>query len=178
MSALDMHDPKDRATVRKAIADWPRRFLAISPEKRTRWINDLDDIRSSALALIDGAPTDIKLKAIAEVRSCVATSAAIDAVEMRGEMAVAAARLKDLHHIEKMEQEDRHHREGQRVHKTEDVRILIADARGNTRQGTADDIRRAALGSALPALEAGGGHAEPSPKPPGDGGATGGEDPA
>lgn len=135
-SALDMRNPKDRAALRVAIADWPRRFQAISPEKRHNWVADLEDVRASALNIVnaEGTPLDAKLRAIAEVRSCIATSAAIDSMDQKQEMAVAAARLKDLHHVETLEQADRHHAAGSKVNTTTDIRIIMADARGNERQ--------------------------------------------
>jgi hypothetical protein len=133
-----MRDHRDRATLRKSIADWPRRFQSITPEKRHNWVADLEDVRASALNIVnaEGAPLEAKLKAIAEVRSCAATSAAIDSMDQKQEMALAAARLKDLHHIETLEQADRHHAAGSKVQQTSDVRIIVEDASGATKRVT------------------------------------------
>lgn len=133
-STLDLSDPKDRAAIRNAIKEWPKRFRAITPEKRDNWINDLEDARATAKNIADSeAPADLKLQAVQAVQSCVKTSAMMDLMQQKDEHADAAARMKDQHHLESLAQADRHHREGSKVHKTGDVRILVVDASGNQR---------------------------------------------
>lgn len=140
-SALDMSDHKHRAALRTAMADWPKRFRAITPERRDSWVNDLEDARATAMHVAASmAPLVARLKAVEVVRSCVQTSAMLDAAQQRDELAFAAGKLRDLHHMETLAQADRHHAEsivaGAKRPPSAEVRILMVDARGNEQHVT------------------------------------------
>lgn len=177
--ALDLSDPRDRAAIRNAIKEWPKRFRAITPEKRDNWVNDLEDARATAkdIADGDGTPMEMKLQAVQVVRSCVQTSGMLDTMQQRDEHADAAAKLKDQHHLESLAQADRHHAEGSKTTVDSTVRMLVVDATGREQPiaGLRDYYNRFPAGGGPGALPA----PTPAPEPPqqaqgGDGGTPGG----
>lgn len=110
-SALDMRNPKDRGMLRRFIANRPRCYGTITEAKRAIWVQQLEDIRNSAFLIAENQslPMAERQRAAAEVRSCLQTGAMMDMIGIKVELAAANARLKDLHHLESQEQEDRHH---------------------------------------------------------------------
>ncbi len=108
-STLDMSIAKDRAILRDAMRQWPKRFRAITPEKRDNWVNDLEDVRATAKNIADNGtlPAELRLKAADSVRACVLTSGMLDSMQQKDEHALAAGRLKDQHHLERLAQEER-----------------------------------------------------------------------
>lgn len=51
--ALDMSDERDRAMVRRAVADWPARMRSMNPERRDRLVDDLFEILDEAKGIED-----------------------------------------------------------------------------------------------------------------------------
>lgn len=134
-SSLDLSNPKDRGLLRVAMADWPKRFRAITPEKRDNWVNELEDVRATIvnIATKPDAPDAMKLDAAREFNNCIRTSAMLDAMQQKDEHAHAAGKLKDQHHLESLAQAERHHQEkleaGKKQGPGSAVPILIVDAR-------------------------------------------------
>lgn len=112
-SALDLSNPRDRGMLRQAMKEQPKRFQAITPEKRDNWVNDLEDVRATAKNVANNSksPPELKLAAVNTVRACVQTSGMLDAMQQKDELAALNGVRDDQHHLETLAQADRHHAE-------------------------------------------------------------------
>lgn len=152
----------DLNLIGRAITErWP-----IPPERRTRILTVLQQIVETDEFAIE--KIEHEESAPGREAACGKKTVTVKMPNHKNQIAAAKAIMAAA----ALDQADRHHADGARVHQTSDVRILVADARGNERIGNADDIRRAALGAAFTPSETGGSGGVEGPQPGGDGGAA------
>src|SRR5882672_2198255 len=86
LAGTDRQSELDRGAVRTAARDWPKRFAKITPERKARWLDDLDKCRDVTLGqIMDADPVE----GVKAMTSIVKTELAMELANQKDEHAAA-----------------------------------------------------------------------------------------
>lgn len=88
LRALDMSDPKDRALVHRAIADWPRRFSRLTPAAHDEITLGFLDAVSDARKDLDNPDPEIRAAARLDLMRAQSVARGMEQIRQRDEHAV------------------------------------------------------------------------------------------
>ncbi len=84
--AVDATNEKDRGAIRNAVKQWPKRFAAITPERKAKWVAQLEEAGDVASDLMRNAEeTPVRLKAADTVNSVVRTAGMLEGLNQADE---------------------------------------------------------------------------------------------
>lgn len=87
---------KDQALMRQAMKNWPRRWRAITPEKKDKWLADMERAKDAAVGLVHDPDADTALKAIGAVVSATKTLVMMEAQNQADDHAELRAAKPDV----------------------------------------------------------------------------------
>lgn len=88
LRAIDMSDPKDRALVHRAIADWPRRFSRLTPQAHDEITLGFLDAVSDARKDLDHPDAEVRQAARLDLMRAQSVARGMEQIRQRDEHAV------------------------------------------------------------------------------------------
>jgi len=83
LRAIDMTDPKDRALVHRALADWPRRFSRLTPAAHDEITLGFLEAVSDARKDLDSENTEVRAAARLDLMRAQSVARGMEAIEQR-----------------------------------------------------------------------------------------------